>query len=299
MVGDSGAAVVRLGASNVQVVNSQRYRVLQGQALGLQYATDNSTVTVRAWARVRYDNGEDGILFIPDQALTGDPPTVRLARSSDVTRMDGWVTDALVEVLDEDVKRGQVYVRLFMDPFGPLLCKDYVYSDFGQVALGTYIESGPGGGSGNLRIVTLAAEGVPATFTVSLAVSNIIRCVRSFALYYEASVDVATRVCDSQLYGPLGALPTGFTSGADIVWEATVLTLTSDQAGCEFADEQRAGINDNGTITVDDQSTDPTPFPLWIAEGDQSVLRFGAQTPHANDRWTVYALYEDWVVLQN
>ncbi|HIA02038.1 MAG TPA: hypothetical protein EYN66_09025, partial [Myxococcales bacterium] len=157
--------VVRLGQStDVQVVNSQRYRIKQGQALSLAFVSSQLS-TIRAWARVRYDNGEDAILFIPDQALVNDR-TITLATPSDVARMDGWVVDALVELpLDLDVKRGEVYVKLFMDPVGPVLCSDYVYSKFGQVALGTYIQAGPGGGGGNLEVLTLKAEGVPVAST--------------------------------------------------------------------------------------------------------------------------------------
>jgi len=289
--------VVRLGHTETQVVNSQRYRILQGQALHLRYATDNSTVAVRAWARVRYDNGEDDVLFIADQTLTGDPPTVRVLRPSDVARMDGWVTDALVEMLTADIKRGQVYVKLFMDPFGPVLCSDYCYSDFGQVALGTYIQSGPGGGIGYLRVATLKAEALPASFTVTLAVSNIIRLVHSLVWYYHCDSGVASRVLQCRLRQPLGAVPTGYdATDATLTWEAADLTLTADQDGSVFADQERTGINDNGTIAIDNQASAPTPFPLLVSEDNVTSLRFNVASEESGDLDVVYALYEDWVL---
>jgi len=168
--------VVRLGvSSDVEIVNSQRYRIRQGMALQLQYVSDQ-TVTVRAWARIRYDNGEDDTLFIADATLSNDRE-LALTPPSDVARLDGWVTDALVELpLDLTIKRGEVYIRLFMDPFGPLLCKDYCYSNFGQVALGTYIQDGPGGGGGHLRVFEVKALGAPAaSTTLTLRRGNTVR----------------------------------------------------------------------------------------------------------------------------
>jgi len=288
--------VVRLGqTSDVEVVNSQRYRIKQGQALQLQYVS-SETVTLRAWARVRYDNGEDDILFIPDSTLSNDR-SVDVTTPSDVARFDGWVTDALVELpLDLTVKRGQVYVRLYFNNFGPLLCKDYCYSNFGQVALGTYIQDGPGGGAGDLEIVTLKAESAAVLLTqITLAASNTIRKYNSFVWYYVASADVANRGLTVVLRLPLGDLPTGFTQDG-IVWATPTLTLTASENGILFADQARSGSTDVATVAIDDAASAPSPFPLWIEESDNSILRFRAGSFEVLDVDVIYALRESWVV---
>lgn len=291
--------VVRLGvSSDVQVVNSQRFRVLQGQALQLRYAS-SETVAVRAWARVRYDNGEDDVLFIADQTLNNDR-VAAVARPSDVARLDGWVTDALVELPnDATIKRGQVYVKLFFDPFGPVLCADYVYSEFGSVSLGTYIQSGPGGGSGNLRIVTVRFDGTPTSnFAISLAASNTVRKLHAFYYYFHASNDVATRVINVALRDELGLVPTGWTgTGPRISWATPTLTLTADQEGIVFADAKRSGQNDTSVVTIENAASAPSPFPLLILQDDTGDLLFNITDGEALDLDALYFLREEWVML--
>jgi len=285
---------MRLGQTDVDVVNSQRYRVKQGQALLLLY-TSNAVAQVRAWARVRYDNGEDDILFIPDQAM-GSDRVVTISRPSDVARYDGWVTDALIElpIATDAVKRGQAYVRLSLDPFGPLLCCDYCYSNLGQVALGTYIQDGPGGGAGNLQVVTIKilTQSV-ATTTHTLAASNTVRKILSFAWYYSCDSGVASRLLDVDLRNPLGD---GLASLIADVWRATRLTLTASQQGTIFLDSKRSGTNDNGTLVIDDGAANPSPFPLWIEENDPENLRFVLTDLESGDLDEIYLLQEEWVV---
>lgn len=289
--------VVRLGqTSEVQVVNSQRYRVKQGQALGCRYVSSQS-VTLRGWARVRYDNGEDDLLFIPDQALSNDR-AVTLLRSSDVARMDGWITDALVELpLDQDIKRGQVYVKLFMDPFGAVLCSDYCSSSFGQVTLGTYIQPGPGGGAGYLHVEVVKAASAPdATTTFNLPLSNMVRKVSSFSWLYECSNDVASRELDVYLNDFLGVPPVGMGGRDRDAWHPAQLVLTADQDGCMFGDADRSGKNDNAVIAIDAEAT---PFPLWVPSDAYSAykLQFLVNNEEVLDNDAIYLLIEDWVYL--
>jgi len=290
--------VARLGqTSDVQVVNT-RYRILQGQALILQYVSSVSP-TLRAWARVRYDNGEDDVLFIPDAVAVTDPIIITNL-ASDVARMDGWVTDALVQVLQPHIQRGSVYVRLFLDPFGPVLCSDYCHSTFGQVALGTYIQPGPGGGMGDLKVVTVKAVGAPAaTTTYRLNADQIIRKISQIVHYYECSVDVASRILDVKLTDPLGIAPAGMSGATNQIWSSLSLTLTASQDGVIFADEFRSGDNDNGTITIEDGATNPSPFPLWSNEDmDPSyALVFTVTAGEVLDEDAIYSLVEEWVVL--
>jgi len=293
--------VIRLGQTDVEVVNSQRYRIKQGQSLQIQQISSENSVTVRAWARVRYDSGLDSLLTIPDFSTSNDPVAVTLETPSDVATEDGWVTDCLVSLPDdEDIKRGTIYVNLYFDPFGPLLCSGYVFSNIGRLALGSYSEPGPGGGSGYLERVTIKSNGVPsASTTRSLSENNIIRKVYGFIWYYAAANDAATRVLQVEFRNPLGADPTGFAAADGNVWIPATLTLTSDEDGCLFADEHRSGFNDDGTITIEDITTAPTPFPILVpsfTQGDPSSLIFTVPALHANDFDAIYMLQESWVV---
>jgi len=294
--------VVRFGEGHQQAQGfvPQRYRILQGQGLHLQYVSDTAAM-VRAWARVYYDNGVDSILYVPDQALTGDRLAAVLA-PSDVAIADGWIVDAVVECVTDGVKRGQAYVKLNVALpsliFGTVLCADYVFSTFGQVALGTYSPPGPGGGSGNLQQVTVKSDSAPATTTYTLALSNTIRRVHSFVWYYNASSDVASRALAVRLRNILGALPTGMTSaGAIDVWRGDDITLTADQEGTVFADPKRGGSNDNVTIVIQDAAADPSVFPLLIQEDDLATLIFTPTLGEVADRDSIYILLEEWIVL--
>jgi len=229
--------------------------------------------------------------------------TAAVLAPSDVAIADGWVVDAEVECVTAGVKRGQAYVKLIVALptviFGTLLCSDYVYSTFGQVSLGTYIQSGPGGGGGNLEVVTIKAESVPVASTLhTFAVSNEIRKILGFAWYYIASGDVATRTSNAVLSKPLGDV--GATWGADAAyetWDSGVRTLTSGEDGTIFADEHRSGINDDGSLTISDGATNPSPFPFFVTEADTYLIDFQAGVLHANDLDIIYLGRESWVVL--
>jgi len=291
--------VVRLGqTSEVQVVNSQRYRIRQGQRLSLDNIATHNVATVRSWARVRYDNGEDDILFIPDFTTSNDGVQVRPADAlGGEARMDGWVVDALVELpLDLDVKRGEIYVKLFMDPFGPVLCSDYLFSSFGQVVLGTYIQAGPGGGAGFLEISTFKASSVPvASSTLTFADPNVIRKVYGFAWYYVASVDVASRTLALSLVQPLGALPTGWAYPTPFVNQQS-LSVTAGQDAIIFADHKRSGTFNDGTLLIDSTATDPSDFPILVEEDDPYYIDFLVGSLNANDRDAIYVQQESWVI---
>jgi len=292
--------VARLGIQTPPAeLQTQRYRILQGQQLHLQYASDNAA-SVRAWARIIYDNGVDSILYVPDQTLAADRvPAVLTA--SEVATQDGWITTAVVEMLSDGVKRGQTYVKLLLAPesriFGTVLCADYCYSTFGEVVLGTYIQPGPGGGGGNLQVVTVVADVTPVTVTHTLAASNTIRKIYNLTWYYECSSDIATRDLLAFYRNTLGALPTGFSAaGKSDVWTSgsSGLLLTQDQEGTVFADPKRYGTNDNSSIAI---NSDPSPFPLLITEDDLAVLVFFPSLAETDDRQSIYLLREEWVVL--
>jgi len=290
--------------ANAAIIVSQRFRILQGQQLHLVYMSNYSPgARVRAWARVVYDNGVDSILYVPDQTLTGDRIEAVLT-PSEVAVADGWVTDAVVEMLSANIRRGQVYVQLVLAQetriFGTILCSDYCFSGFGEVALGTYIQPGPGGGGGHLHWLAIKAIGAPAaTTTYSLSVSNTIRLLREFIWYYHCSADVATRTLRVHLKQPGGGLPTGYGSGdVENVWVSTVgsVSLTADQDGSVFADPQRSGNNDNGALTIQSTATLPTPFPILVSEEGGETLEANVVSSEVLDVDVIWGLFEDWLV---
>jgi len=293
--------VVRLGLTSNQGFVPQRYRILQGQAIHVQYAS-NTGAQVRAWARVYYDNGVDSTLYVPDQTLTGGRTTAVLT-PSEVAVADGWIVDAVVECISANVQRGEAYVKLIAALptliFGTVLCCDYVYSTFGTVSLGTYIQPGPGGGGGFLHWAAIKSEGAPAAFLFTFAVSNLIRLVQEVVWYYVSSSTVASRTLQLRLRSPGGGVPTGFQADEiREVWTGSDITLTADQDGIVFMDTRRTGSTDNGAVSIQDGATNPTPLPKLIAEEDTLILSGNLANPEATDVDVCWGLFEDWVILQ-
>jgi hypothetical protein len=80
------------------------------------------------------------------------------------------------------------------------------------------------------------------------------------------------------------------------------MTLTQDEEGTLFWYNPGRGdgihaINDNGTVTQSSTATNPVPFPLLVHEDDPSHVDLVVASASANDRWSVYALVEEWLVL--
>jgi len=289
--------VVRLGTRpghGTDLAGAGYRRILQGQSLHL-HTVSNAVVTLRAWVRVVYDDGTGQLLTVPETPRSASRLSEDLA-STDVIVQNGWVVNAEVEMSTADIKRGQTYVRLTVEPFGAALLSDYCFSEFGHVSLGTFVQTGPGGGSGHLQVVTVKANGPPAAETTRLlALSNTIRKVYSFVWYYIASADVDSRILTVRLRDVLGALPTGL--GVINVWFPPTLTLTASELGAIFGDPKRTGSNDNLTVVIDDAASAPSPFPLLIEEGDPGFLIFLITDSNVNDFDTIYLLQEEWVVL--
>jgi len=283
-------------SSNPPLAGAGYRRILQGQTLHL-HSISNAAVALRAWARVIYDNGQGQLLTIPEVPRSGSRVAEDLL-STDVVIRDGWVVNAEVQMVTASIKRGQTYVRLAVEPFGTSLLSDYCFSEFGNVSLGTFIQPGPGGGDGNLEIVTVKDDSAPVgTTTVALAATNTIRKVYGFAWYYNASADVATRTLNSILRNHLGTVPTGFTGIFANTWLGVVPSLTASQEGYVFGDPKRTGSNDNGTLAIDDAASAPSPFPILVLEGDPVGLILLVLSGQPDDRDSIYLFREEWVVL--
>jgi len=275
------------------------YRILQGQTLHLRYIS-NVAATLRAWARVIYDDGTEQLLTVPDEVI-GNDRTSSDAPRGEVANHDGWVVGAAVEMDTDGVVRGQTYVKLVLEPFGTVLCADYCYSTFGQVTLGVNVPPGPAGGAGHIHTHTIKANGAPGTNTYSPGLSATIIAIHNFYWYYHCSADVATRTLESGIRNPGGALPTGYDlDNARDVYRSSDLVLTANQDGVVFCDPKRAGINDNGTYSVVSTATLPSPFlpgGIVVNPDDNITFFFAALLAEALDFEAVYALVEEWVVL--
>jgi len=272
------------------------YRFRAGQQVQLRTISSNASV-VRAWVRVLYDDGNDDTLFIADTPLSASR-AIELA-FSEPAEQAGWVVAAAVEMVSTGVKRGQTYTLLSFSPFGCELAHDYCYS-LVPVALGTFRESGPGGGSGHLELQEVKAVGAPAAgTTVFLPQSNMLRQLKYFSWIYSCSADVATRTLDVRLRYFLGAVPGGMEVFTLAIWRPASLVLTASEDGMMFADEKRSGRNDNQTLTIDDGAANPTPFPLMISEDQVSTFGFDFQVTNgnANDLDAIYLLLEEWLTL--
>jgi len=273
---------------------NQEYRFLQGQRLSLTTICQTA-VTLRAWARVIYDDGTDELISVPEMVRSSGR-TEETVFADSIAIQDGWVVAARVECLDPAaVKRGEAYARLQFDPFGCLLLQDYCYTT-GDVSLGTFRESGPGGGSGFRHIITIKSESAPvASTSYGLVITEMIRKINGYIWFYVASADVATRTLKVQLRYSLGAVPTGMSATRVMVLVTGDLVLTASESGLQFADEERFGNNDGG-VTIE---SDPTPFPIWITEDQDSNrdVRFVTTNPHANDLDTIYLDVEEWLMI--
>ena len=273
------------------------FRVIQGQRLHLHTLSSNAT-ELRAYARVRYDGDtQDSLLVVSQLTVSGDKVEEDFY-SAAVALKDGWVSFAVVQVVSLSIKRGQTFVRLALHPDGAILLQDYAFQNHWP-SLGVFKDSGPSGGDGYFHNITVKSDGAPvASTSFSLGVLNTIRKVYGYAWYYNSSADAASRTLAVQIEKPLFTLPTGFSAqSAARVWIATDMTLTAGEEGTQYANSKFSMNNDNGTVSVDNNASQPTPFPYLGQENDTGVLMFDVANGHVNDRDVIYALIEEWLVL--
>ncbi len=199
-------------------------------------------------------------------------------------------------------KRGRFYIEAgfgrSIEEMSPFMA-GYVYAGH-AVSLGEFVEAGPGGGEGFQTNIVLAEDVAGNVNTnAGLAVTNALRLVRGLGLLYNVSSDVDARTVQLLVRRPLGALPTGFTNvAAQIIWASPTVTLTANEDGMIYAGEGFANVvtNDNGTLAVADNTTAPSPFPFWVTEFETGAqIRTNIGTGNANDRYSVFAIVEEWI----
>ena len=260
----------------------------------------NTAAALQISVRGRYDDG--GKLNVLSQhAATTDRTESSTDITADVFLKPGLVTSAVVTG-PAGIKRGQVYMRLNVvdgtDRVRGELAAGYVYEGH-SLPLGEHIEPGPGGGEGILTIEALASDVAPVAITFTAAATNAFRKLLGWAWYYNASADAATRVLNTEVRRPLGALPTGFaTAGASDVFEVGGPTLTLSEEGTQYVKLEGTtsfvSLDDNATIAL---GSTAVPGPFLIGEGDPMTIIFTPSAANANDRHSLYVLYEEWLVI--
>ena len=170
----------------------------------------SQAVRLRGRFRVRYEHGR---LENVDFQVGADTPTDRTVRYW----VSNWAASGDGELVSGNVvpfqaaatlRRGSLYVAAYVfselsplpggsttDPGGSshgLICKGYVY-DLGDLAVGDFVEPGPGGGEGNIRTIT--GSNPAAGAEVSEAVpTNAVGRLLSFSAVFVADANAANRV---------------------------------------------------------------------------------------------------------
>lgn len=268
-------------------------------------STSSEVQTLFPRVVVRYDDGGISEVFTGTR-VTNATRSPQTKLFGNVAR-DGVVERAVV-VSKTAAKRGRTYVELATkdgqeDTTQDILLQDYIASAL-QPSLDRFRESGPGGGTGFVDKRAIADDIAPVDIQHTLGESNLLRRIDGFIWYYHASGDVATRTLRVSLRDLGNGLPTGMTSGANTSIEfqpsAGALSLTQNEEGTIFISSQAgkdgyAASIDNGTLTKEATSTNPTPFPYWAAEDDVGELFFDVGSANANDRHSIYIIEEDWI----
>lgn len=272
-----------------------------------------SGVALIASVDIAYDDGTLDRFEVRIDSWTANMTTVTrfegtnnaaLGSSRPVTRA-GTVIGGFVSGVLTDVVRTQLYVRFGFTrkldgPFFPI-ARDYAY-DSHPFLVGEFVESTEGKGHFRWKAAFAADRaGNAAAVDVSLAAVNTLRKVHGLVWYYNASADVATRTFDTpRISGLGGTKPTGFTLTGDnavIGLYSGNIALTASEEGMYYASPVTLRRNDNGTLTTENITTSPSPFPFDVTESDtDSIIRFPAiTTGNANDVHSAYILIEEWV----
>ena len=274
---------------------------------GLTSAGTEAAITrgFRVVARVRSSKtGRLQVFDTSDQATLGSLVTGGTLVLLDTKADDDGEVVQVSATSFRNFNRGQLYMTVAFgldEASAQIVARGYVWAGH-NLHLGEDVDPGPGGGEGALYLIAVLDDAAPAaTTTFTCAATNAFRKILGYAWYYNASSDAATRVLAANVVGLLGAVPTGFTSVA-YFWSPTQLTLTASEEGImwAYAADARdgiAGLNDNGTLTYSSTATAPIPFPLLIAGGDPATMVFTVSSGNANDRNSLYIIFEEWVLL--
>jgi len=275
---------------------AEHYRFRQGQALQLS-AISQTAVVVRAWVRLRYDDGADVFMTIPERTITGDRVENTIV-ADDIATQDGYVVSGNVEMLTAGIQRGETYVRLGFAPFGCVIAEGYV-DTLSELCIGTHKGSHEGPGWTHVVTITALATGPAANVNYLLGISNLLRKLISFEHNYGASSDVQTRTIGCRMFNLLGERTGVASTVSQTHYQLTDLVLTGDQDGVMGWDEKRGWVNDNGTLVIEDGSANPSPFPMWVPDDIDANAQIAVSNSNANvnDESSTYLLVEEWLNL--
>lgn len=128
---------------------------IHGETILRLTITSSVSSRVEAHFGVLFDDGT----FANFDRVASHSAADRTSESFNIGRpaTGGWVVEANVARFLDNIKRGELYVSLHVDPtrgaVSRMVAAGYVYNGF-QVPMGTVIESGPGGGHGNFRSIS-------------------------------------------------------------------------------------------------------------------------------------------------
>src|SRR5439155_662315 len=162
---------------------SPAYRIYNGDTI-LVTLWSNVAAAIDGFFRVVYDDGSTDTLRI-DRVTTTSARAAFLARAAHVAKHDGYVTEGVL--FSDSPQRGQTYAIAYVSQGeGPgdvrmALCKGYVYAST-PLAVGQQVEPGPGGGAGNLRLITTATPSANTETPDAFAPTGAIWLIRSYTV---------------------------------------------------------------------------------------------------------------------
>lgn len=275
-----------------------RFRLRRGDVITI--ATISSVAAaMEADFSIIYDNGQPDLFHIP-RFTTLATRTEQVHRPSKNALRDGWIVSGQVTAATV-LGRGQTYVQAHTraggagGPVRSTLLGDYVFA-LHAAPLGRFVDPGPAGGPGNFIIEGVAVDIAPVDVAFSMAATSATRKVHSFAWWYHCSGDVADRTLTTSFLEPLGTGPTGFSIAASI-WVSATITLSANQEGIMYAEDNYISYNDAGVITYGNTTTAPVPLPKWVRAGDPFDILFDVALAEAADRHSIYVLYEEWLTI--
>src|SRR5919201_5063932 len=153
------------------------FRILQGESCGWIFWSNNSGISLNGTFRIVYDSGheENFDLLRQSSAVTR---VAEMARTARVAKENGYVIGLSIGVsASSPVQRGQVYaVAWIMRGPSPTaqdvgaatsgtmpLAAGYVWT-YHPLLLGVYIEAGPAGGHGHMRLIDLGDPAAGADY---------------------------------------------------------------------------------------------------------------------------------------
>ncbi len=264
-------------------------------------ASNGNQVNVTVF--VMYEDGtwDD---FIIDANAVGNR-AVEQFRSEDPFSKAGRVVQIIADDKSGTIRRGEYYMSAFVrrggrdDTRGMPLCAYYVSSTF-LGALGFFEQSTSG--KGFRHWITLSDDVTPVDLRSVLAMVRTRLKVYGFALYYFASSDVATRTMIVSLGVPGLGLPTGFSATGTTrdVWRSGTLTLTADQEGSIYSRKEDGGdgftvLNDDGSLSSNNITTTPSPWPITVKEADIADLFVNFGLAEVADRYSLFLDVEEWL----